>query len=76
MKLSKFEKKVCVWCPWIFGAVFIVVGLLLPFEKAPMIKMGIICFSLLYMSIFCIAVLLARIVELLEKKDDSIGQTS
>ena len=62
MKLSRFEKIVYVGCPWLFGVVFILVGLLAEFAH-PFTKMLCTGFGLLFISLYCICALLAKIAE-------------
>jgi len=68
MKISKFEKSVCVWVPWFFGAVFIVVALFGYKGGDPVVKMLITGFGLLYMSLYCIAYLVSKLVEAAQEK--------
>ena len=63
MKISKFEKSVCVWGPWFFGAVFIVTALFGYSGGNPVVKVLISGFGLLYMCLYCIAVLVSKLVE-------------
>jgi hypothetical protein len=75
MKISKFEKSVCIWCPWFFGAVFIVVALFGYKGGDPLVKVLITGFGLLYMSLYCIAFLISKLVESAsERKEQSVGK--
>ena len=75
MKISKFEKSVCVWVPWFFGAVFLVVSQFLYKGSDPVVKILIASFALLFMSLFCIAYLVSKLVEAAsEKKKESAVQ--
>jgi hypothetical protein len=68
MKALLFEKIVCVWCPWFFGAVFIVTGL--RYHGDPVVKVLITGFGLLFMCAFCIAYLLAKLIKTPSEKKD------
>ena len=75
MKISKFEKSVCVWVPFFFGAVFLVVSQFLYKGSDPVVKILIASFALLFMSLFCIAYLVSKLVEAAsEKKKESAVQ--
>lgn len=63
MKLSRIERLTWVGCPWLFGAVYIVVGLILPAGGEPVVKTLMIGLGLLFMCLYCIASLLAKLVE-------------
>ncbi|MFC1453904.1 hypothetical protein ACFLQL_01855 [Verrucomicrobiota bacterium] len=70
MIISKFEKSVCVFIPFFFGIVFIALLQFLYKCDAPVVKILIISFALLYMSLFCIAFLLSKLVEAAAEKKD------
>jgi len=73
MKMSKFEKSVCVWVPSFFGAVFLVVSFLYKGDD-PVVRVLIASSAMLFVSLFCIAYLVSRLVEAAEKKkEDSVA---
>lgn len=66
--MKKFERMVFVACPGIFGAVLIVVGLMVVFKpQAKMLGLLAMCAGFICSSIFCVCSLLAEIIE--KKKD-------
>lgn len=74
MKMSKFEKSVYLWLPFLFGAVFLVVSFLYKGDD-PVVRVLIASSAMLFMSLFCIACLVSKLVEAAEeKKEDSVAQ--
>lgn len=68
--MSKLEKLVYVGCPWFFGAVLIVCGLIIRNNHNPektLYALMAICTGLICMSIYCACSILVKIVE--NKKD-------
>ena len=66
--MKKFEKLVYVGCPWFFGAVLTVCGLIV--QNGNQTKLDgllLICTGLICMSIYCVCSILAKIIE--NKKD-------
>jgi len=61
MKALLFEKIVLVLCPWFFGAVFIATTL--RYHGDPVIKVLYLGFGLLFMCMFCIAYLVAKLIK-------------
>lgn len=66
--MKKFEKLVYVGCPWFFGMVLIVCGLIIQGgTQTKLYGLLLICTGLICTSIYCVCSLLAKIVE--RKKD-------
>lgn len=62
--MKKFEKLVYVGCPWVFGMILIVCGLIV--QRGPQAKLHgllLICAALICISIYCVCSLLLKIVE-------------
>ena len=63
MLLSRFEKLVYLGCPWLFGMVLIVCGLVVTGKGSGGIQgLMLICSGLIAMSIFCLCALVAKAV--------------
>lgn len=66
--MSKLEKLVYVGCPWVFGAVLIVCGLIILINPQTKLHgLMAICTGFVCMSIYCVCSILVKIVE--GKKD-------
>ncbi len=61
MRALLFEKIVLVLCPWIFGVVFIVTAL--RYHGDPVIKILYLGFGLLFLCMYCIAYLVAKLIK-------------
>lgn len=64
MGLTKLEKLVYIGCPWFFGIVLIICGIFVASYRADtLIGMLLICSGLICMSLYCVAALLAKVIE-------------
>jgi len=62
--MTKLEKVIYVGCPWFFGVVLIICGLLVKFvSQATLEGLMLICTGVICMSLCCLSSLLAKIVE-------------
>lgn len=64
--MKKFEKLIYVGCPWFFGTVLILCGLIVT-SNAKLEGLLLICTGLICVSLYCVCSILAKIVE--SKKD-------
>lgn len=63
MSLTKFEKLIYVGCPWLFGIVTIISGIIVTRANPERLHgMLLICSGLICMSLFCICALLTKII--------------
>jgi hypothetical protein len=78
--MSKFERFVCTACPWLFGAVCIVAGLIVAARHKPeesMIWVVMICSGFVLMTLYGIITVQLQILKSLEqqKKESSSGES-
>lgn len=64
MKLPKIEKMLLLSCPWFFGMVLIVSGIVTALTKTEQfLTLLLVCSGLTCISIYCVCVLLMKIIE-------------
>lgn len=64
MGLTKLEKLVYVGCPWFFGIILVICGIVVSsMGKDTLIGMLLICSGLICMSLYCVSSLLAKVIE-------------
>ena len=62
--MSKFEKLVYVGCPWLFGVVMVVTGIMgMRTLSSIWYSLMLICTGFICMSMYCICSLLAKLVD-------------
>ena len=69
MSLSRFEKLVYLGCPWLFGTVLMVCGLVVASKRTGAIEgLLLICCSLVILSIWCLCSLIAKALPLIRRE--------
>lgn len=63
MKIGKFEKVLLLGCPWVFGIILIASGFFVSRVNVGFLSTLLICSGLICVSLYCVCVLLAKIVE-------------
>jgi hypothetical protein len=62
--MKKLEKLIYIGCPWFFGIVLIVSGLVVEFNVPEQIHgLLLICTGLICMSLYCVCSILSRIAD-------------
>jgi len=62
--MKKLEKLIFIGCPWFFGIILIVLGLVVQVNTPEQLHgLLLICTGLLCMSLYCVCSILSRIAE-------------